>query len=73
MEWTQRLRMRQLYLLVELHETRNVSRTATKMGVTMLQDGNLAAPMSARLMHYFHRLKQWVLLLLPNLREGSVG
>ncbi len=34
MEWTQRLRMRQLYLLVALHETRNVSHTAEKMGVT---------------------------------------
>jgi len=34
MEWTQRLRMRQLYLLVALYETRNVSHTATKMGVT---------------------------------------
>lgn len=34
MEWTHRLRMRQLYLLVALHETRNVSRTAAEMGVT---------------------------------------
>ncbi|KAK6032425.1 transcriptional regulator, LysR family [Ostertagia ostertagi] len=34
MEWTQRLRMRQLYLLVALYETRNVSHTATQMGVT---------------------------------------
>ena len=34
MEWTQRLRMRQLYLLVALYENRNVSHTATQMGVT---------------------------------------
>lgn len=34
MEWTQRLRMRQLYLLVALYETRNVSHTATQMGMT---------------------------------------
>ncbi len=34
MEWTQRLRMRQLYLLVALYETRNVSHTAAQMGVT---------------------------------------
>lgn len=34
MEWTQRLRTRQLYLLIALYETRNVSRTAAQMGVT---------------------------------------
>lgn len=34
MEWTQRLRMRQLYLLVALYENRNVSHTAARMGVT---------------------------------------
>ena len=34
MEWTQRLRMRQLYLLVALYETRNISHTAKQMGVT---------------------------------------
>ena len=34
MEWTHRLRMRQLYLLVALFETRNVSHTAAQMGVT---------------------------------------
>jgi DNA-binding transcriptional LysR family regulator len=41
--------------------------------VTMLQDGNLVAPMSARLADYFHGLKQVVSLPLPYLREGSVG
>jgi DNA-binding transcriptional LysR family regulator len=39
----------------------------------MLQDGDLVAPMSARLMHYFQGLKQLVPLPLPYLREGSVG
>lgn len=34
MNWTQRLRTRQLYLLIALHETRNLSRTAAQMGVT---------------------------------------
>lgn len=34
MEWTQRLRTRQLYLLIDLYETRNVTRTAAQMGVT---------------------------------------
>ena len=34
MEWTQRLRMRQLYLLVALYENRNVSQTAAQMGLT---------------------------------------
>jgi len=34
MEWTQRLRVRQLHLLVALHENGNVSRTASQMGVT---------------------------------------
>ena len=34
MEWTQRLRMRQLYLLVALYESRNISHTAAQMGVT---------------------------------------
>ena len=46
---------------------------STLVIVTMLQDGNLVAPMSARLMHYFHALKQLVPLPLPYLREGSVG
>ncbi len=41
--------------------------------VSMLQDGDLVAPMSARLMNYFHGLKQVVPLPLPYLREGSVG
>ncbi|MES2413513.1 MAG: LysR family transcriptional regulator [Pseudomonadota bacterium] len=41
--------------------------------VSMLQDGDLVAPMSARLMHYFQGLKQVVPLPLPYLREGSVG
>jgi DNA-binding transcriptional LysR family regulator len=41
--------------------------------VTMLQDGNLVAPMSARVMNYFQGLKQVVPLPLPHLREGSVG
>ncbi|UUX94484.1 LysR family transcriptional regulator [Aquabacterium sp. J223] len=34
MEWTERLRMRQLYLLVAVHEHRNISRTASRMGLT---------------------------------------
>lgn len=34
MEWTQRLRMRQLYLLVALYEQRNISQTASRMGLT---------------------------------------
>ncbi len=46
---------------------------STLVIVTMLQDGDLVAPMSARLMHYFHGLKQVVSLALPYLREGSVG
>jgi DNA-binding transcriptional LysR family regulator len=46
---------------------------STLVIVTMLQDGDLVAPMSARLMHYFHGLKQVVPLPLPYLREGSVG
>jgi DNA-binding transcriptional LysR family regulator len=46
---------------------------STLVIVTMLQDGNLVAPMSARLMHYFQSLKQLVPLPLPYLREGSVG
>ncbi len=46
---------------------------STLVIVTMLQDGDLVAPMSARLMHYFHGLKQVVPLALPYLREGSVG
>jgi DNA-binding transcriptional LysR family regulator len=39
----------------------------------MLQDGDLVAPMSAKLMHYFQTLKQIVPLPLPYLREGNVG
>ena len=46
---------------------------STLVIVTMLQDSDLVAPMSARLMHYFQRLKQLVPLPLPYLREGSVG
>lgn len=46
---------------------------STLVIVTMLQDGDLVAPMSARLMHYFQGLKQVVPLPLPYLREGSVG
>lgn len=46
---------------------------STLVIVTMLQDGNLVAPMSARLMTYFQGLKQLVPLPLPYLREGSVG
>ena len=46
---------------------------STLVIVTMLQDGNLVAPMSARLMQYFQGLKQLVPLPLPYLREGSVG
>jgi len=46
---------------------------STLLIVTMLQDGDLVAPMSARLMHYFQGLKQVVPLPLPYLREGSVG
>lgn len=46
---------------------------STLIIVTMLQDGDLVAPMSARLMHYFQGLKQVVPLPLPYLREGSVG
>ena len=34
MEWTQRLRVKQLHLLVALYETGNVSRTASRMGMT---------------------------------------
>ena len=46
---------------------------STLVIVTMLQDSDLVAPMSARLMHYFQGLKQLVPLPLPYLREGSVG
>lgn len=46
---------------------------STLVIVTMLQDGNLVAPMSARLMTYFQALKQLVALPLPYLREGNVG
>lgn len=46
---------------------------STLVIVTMLQDGDLVAPMSARLMQYFQGLKQVVPLPLPYLREGSVG
>ena len=46
---------------------------STLVLVTMLQDSDLVAPMSARLMHYFQGLKQVVPLPLPYLREGSVG
>ena len=46
---------------------------STLVIVTMLQDSDLVAPMSARLMHYFQRLKQLVPLPLPYLRKGSVG
>lgn len=46
---------------------------ATLTIVAMLQDGDLVAPMSARLMGYFQELKQAVPLPLPYLREGSVG
>ncbi|WP_432262527.1 LysR family transcriptional regulator [Cupriavidus sp. TMH.W2] len=34
MDWTQRLRIRQLHVLVALHETRNVSRTAARLNMT---------------------------------------
>ena len=50
-----------------------VETVSTLVIVTMLQDGDLVAPMSARLMHYFQGLKQVVPLPLPYLREGSVG
>jgi DNA-binding transcriptional LysR family regulator len=46
---------------------------STLVIVTMLQDGDLIAPMSAKLMNYFQGLKQVVPLPLPYLREGSVG
>ena len=46
---------------------------STLVIVAMLQDGDLVAPMSARLMQYFQGLKQVVPLPLPYLREGSVG
>lgn len=46
---------------------------STVVIVTMLQDGNLVAPMSTRLMAYFQGLKQLVALPLPYLREGNVG
>ena len=46
---------------------------STLVIVTMLQDGNLVAAMSARLMDYFQGLRQVVPLPLPYLREGSVG
>ena len=46
---------------------------STLVIVTMLQNSDLVAPMSARLMHYFQGLKQLVPLPLPYLREGSVG
>ena len=46
---------------------------STLVMVTMLQDSDLVAPMSARLVHYFQGLKQLVPLPLPYLREGSVG
>jgi DNA-binding transcriptional LysR family regulator len=46
---------------------------STVVIVTLLQDGNLVAPMSARLMAYFQGLKQLVALPLPYLREGNVG
>ncbi|WP_421956441.1 LysR family transcriptional regulator [Polaromonas sp.] len=46
---------------------------STLVIVTMLQDGDLVAPMSAQLMQYFHALKQVVPLPLPYLREGSIG
>ncbi|SCU75401.1 LysR family transcriptional regulator [Cupriavidus necator] len=34
MDWTQRMRIRQLHVLVALHETRNVSRTAARLNMT---------------------------------------
>lgn len=46
---------------------------STLVIVSMLEDGNLVSPMSARLMLYFQNLKQVVPLPLPYLREGSVG
>lgn len=46
---------------------------STLVIVSMLQDGDLVAPMSARLMEGFHKTHQLVPLPLPYLREGSVG
>ncbi len=50
-----------------------VESASTLLIVSMLQDGDLVAPMSGRLMDSFHQLKQLVPLPLPYLREGSVG
>jgi len=46
---------------------------STLVILSMLQDGDLVAPMSGRLMESFHKNHQLVPLPLPYLREGSVG
>lgn len=50
-----------------------IESAATLVIVSMLQEGELVSPMSARLMNYFQSHKQVVPLPLPYLREGSVG